>query len=159
MEQGMHDDRSDDILDDRLDYSFFEPKEDVEKYAPKLWQRALHGVLDGMTFFWLTTFIFLMVFPGYHETNLSNGFVLVFYFTMYSWWFIFEYIFNKTPSKFITRTRVVHEDGSKPTIKDIIIRTVARLIPFEFVSFFMGRSFGLHDMLSKTRVVKDNYVA
>ncbi|MEZ5004321.1 MAG: RDD family protein [Chitinophagales bacterium] len=159
MEQGMHDASSDDILDDDFKHTFFEPKDNMDAYAPKLWQRALHGILDGMIFFWLTIIIFLIIFPGYYETEISNGFMIAFYFIAYSWWFIFEFIFQKTPSKFLTKTKVVDLEGAKPSIAKIFIRTIARFIPFEFVSFLMGKPYGWHDSLSNTRVVKDNFEA
>jgi uncharacterized RDD family membrane protein YckC len=65
----------------------------------------------------------------------------------------FEGLFGRTPGKFVTRTRVVLEDGSKPSLGTILLRTVCRFVPFEPFSFLGGSSRGWHDRWSGTRVV------
>ena len=78
-------------------------------------------------------------------------------FSIMTWYFVyyagFEYQFSKTPGKFITRTIVVKDDGQKPDLKTIIIRTFCRLIPFDQFSFLIGFE-GWHDRFSETIVVK-----
>ena len=64
-----------------------------------------------------------------------------------------EVIFQKTLSKFITKTKVVRLDGSKPTKSNILIRTFCRLIPFEIFSFLFPKKGCFHDRLSNTMVV------
>ncbi len=66
-----------------------------------------------------------------------------------------EIMFQKTIGKFVTKTKVVKMDGSKPESSDIIARTFYRLIPFDRLSFLFVRN-GIHDYLSKTKVVRDN---
>ncbi len=70
---------------------------------------------------------------------------------------VFEVIWCKTPAKFITKTRVIKENGEKPEIGDIIsrsiIRTIIPLNPFSFL--FSSRPRGWHDKWSKTLVVSD----
>ena len=65
----------------------------------------------------------------------------------------FEGIFNATPGKMITRTRVVQIDGRKPTIGQVFGRTLSRFVPFEAFSF-LGSGTGWHDRWSRTRVVR-----
>jgi len=65
-----------------------------------------------------------------------------------------EIKFQKTVAKFITKTKVVRLDGSKPNDSEIIARTICRLIPFDGISYLFVKN-GLHDYLSKTKVVKD----
>jgi len=65
----------------------------------------------------------------------------------------FEGIFNATPGKMITRTRVVQIDGTKPTIGQVFGRTLSRFVPFEAFSF-LGSGSGWHDRWSRTRVVR-----
>ena len=75
--------------------------------------------------------------------------VLLFYYTL------FEGIFGRTPGKWLTRTHVVTTVGSRPNFGKIIARTLARLVPFEALSF-LGRSRrGWHDVWSNTRVVRN----
>lgn len=59
---------------------------------------------------------------------------------------------GRTVGKLITGTMVVKEDGSSITFSDAILRTLARLIPFEPFSAFGYRPW--HDSLTKTMVVK-----
>lgn len=42
---------------------------------------------------------------------------------------------GKTIGKYITKTIVVMEDGSKPKASDIVLRSLCRLIPFDAFSF------------------------
>ena len=79
------------------------------------------------------------------------GFIFVFlYFA------IFESIFQKSPGKFLTGTKVVNELGNKPSFGQILGRSACRFIPFEAFSFLFGNSnrvVGWHDKFSGTRVV------
>lgn len=63
---------------------------------------------------------------------------------------IFEGLFGKTPGKLITKTKVVDENGKKPDIGTIMLRSLCRLIPFEAFSFLGSEARGWHDTISKT---------
>lgn len=59
-----------------------------------------------------------------------------------------------TIGKLITRTRVVREDGRPITLRDALVRTLVRLVPFEAFSFLSeSRPRGWHDSWSKTKVI------
>lgn len=76
------------------------------------------------------------------------------------YYYIFESIFKKTPAKFITRTKILNLNGSKPTKGKIFIRSLCRIIPFEPISGFGSVHdvwYGWHDNLSGTMVVDTNY--
>ena len=81
------------------------------------------------------------------------GYVIMFA-TFIGYYAIMEIKFQKTIGKFITKTRVVKMNGDKPENSDIISRTFCRLIPFDRISFLFTKN-GIHDFLSKTKVVKD----
>lgn len=81
------------------------------------------------------------------EMLLFNCVVFFCYYT------VLEGTAGRTLGKLITKTKVVMEDGSKPDLKSVAIRSVSRLIPFEAFSF-LGSNIGWHDSLSNTRVVK-----
>jgi uncharacterized RDD family membrane protein YckC len=68
---------------------------------------------------------------------------------------LLEHYWGRTLGKFLTRTIVISADGERPTISQIVARTLSRFIPFEPLSYLFGGSYpiGLHDSLSKTRVV------
>lgn len=62
-----------------------------------------------------------------------------------------ESIRGRTLGKLVTGTKVLSKTGTKPTVGQLIIRTLVRSIPFEPVSFLLGG--GWHDRWSRTRVV------
>lgn len=64
-----------------------------------------------------------------------------------------EALFGRTLGKLVTQTKVVTRTGGKPTISQVLIRTVVRWIPFEPLSFLWGDNTGWHDDWSKTLVV------
>jgi hypothetical protein len=71
---------------------------------------------------------------------------------LFLYYFLFEARFQRTPAKFVTRTKVVMKDGSKPSEGSIALRTLIRFVPF--IIFSMS-SYGTwwHDQWTDTRVV------
>jgi uncharacterized RDD family membrane protein YckC len=78
----------------------------------------------------------------------SGIYFIIFYFSYY---FLFEYFFSKTPGKFLTKTIVINSYGQKASAKLIFIRSICRIIPIDNFSFLFGS--GLHDTISHTQVV------
>ncbi len=78
---------------------------------------------------------------------------LIFIFSFPIYYIVFEHFFQKTPGKFLTKTRVINLYGNKPDLGTIVLRNIIRLIPFERFSCFEER--GWHDKWSDTFVVKD----
>lgn len=66
---------------------------------------------------------------------------------------ITEVFLSRSPAKYLTKTIVVMQDGSKPSAITILTRTILRIFPFESLTFLRGRALGLHDENSKTFVV------
>jgi len=85
----------------------------------------------------------LTIFQNY---ALTYSFFLTYYFSM-------EALTQKTLGKYITNTMVVLRNGEKPSSKDILIRSLCRIIPFDALSFLGESSKGWHDSISKTFVV------
>lgn len=67
----------------------------------------------------------------------------------------FEVLTQKTLGKLVTKTKVVLEDGTKPTTQDVFLRSLCRLIPFEAFSFLGEEGRGWHDSISNTYVVDE----
>jgi uncharacterized RDD family membrane protein YckC len=63
-----------------------------------------------------------------------------------------EGLTGRTLAKFITKTKVITENGEEPDFKTILIRSLCRFVPFEALSF-LGEDTGWHDRWSKTMVV------
>jgi uncharacterized RDD family membrane protein YckC len=76
---------------------------------------------------------------------------LIFYLTYY---LVLEATTSRTLGKLLTGTHVVNDDFGKPSFRQVVGRTLARLIPFEAFSFLGPIGCGWHDRLAKTYVVK-----
>lgn len=70
-----------------------------------------------------------------------------------AFYILFEGSMGRTPAKFLTGTIVVSETNGRPSIEQIIGRTLVRLVPFEPFSFFGSKASGWHDRWSGTKVV------
>ena len=86
------------------------------------------------------------------ETALRDRLVgLLFYFSYY---LVFEGLFSRTIGKLVTGTVVVDESGFPPSFLQVLGRSLARLIPFDPLSFLGSSTRGWHDSLSGTYVVR-----
>ncbi|RYJ41332.1 RDD family protein [Flavobacterium beibuense] len=106
---------------------------------------ALAGLMSGILgidgpLMWISTI-------GAGEELLLNLSVLYIYSTF------MESLTQRTIGKYITGTKVVMQDGSKPKIGTILLRSLCRFIPLDAFTFFGDKSRGWHDSLSKTYVV------
>jgi uncharacterized RDD family membrane protein YckC len=66
---------------------------------------------------------------------------------------IFEFTTQRSIGKYISKTKVVTKNGEKPSLQDIIVRSLVRIIFIEVFSFLGSYCRGWHDMASKTYVV------
>lgn len=67
---------------------------------------------------------------------------------------ILEATTGKTIGKMLVGTKVIREDGGKPSAAQIIGRSFCRMIPFEPFSAFGSSSQMWHDRFSGTRVIQ-----
>jgi uncharacterized RDD family membrane protein YckC len=95
----------------------------------------------------LYTIVYVAIFDEYPSVP---GFL--FYLIYSSYYFLFEQFSGTTPGKLLTRTVVRNYDGSKPSVKQMLLRSVLRIFPHDQLSFLCGAT-GLHDELSKTTVI------
>ncbi len=138
------------------------------EFAPAtVWRRLTNYFIDRVLFY-IFTFVLgflLALIPGVGDWFIDNEaswygiLVTIAAVLLYVVYFvIFEATLQRTIAKYITQTKVVMRDGSKPPLKNIIGRSFARLIPFEQFSFLTGKyPIGWHDSLSKTLVVPKHY--
>lgn len=121
-------------------------------------RRFANNILDGI-FIWIGSIIIIVVMAtvtGDTDSDTAGSiFGIIYLLWSICYYPAFEYFFQKTPAKFITKTKVVTYDGNKPKFITILGRNLARLIPFEPLSFLFGK--GWHDTLSKTLVVPSHY--
>ena len=114
--------------------------------------RFVNFIIDSIVWF-LIAFVLTLPFDAKVEIESIIGSTILLA-TYIGYYCIMEMVCQKTVAKFITKTKVVKNDGSKPGTGDILARTFCRLIPFDHVSFLFTRN-GFHDRLSGTRIIKD----
>ncbi len=118
-------------------------------------QRFLNSLIDqiGVTLMGLPVGVVSgLVAPGFIEE--VNEFVLGLL-LMFGYYVPCEAFFGRTLGKLITGTRAIANDGSVPTTKQILGRTLSRLVPFEAFSFLGPEPcIGWHDRWSGTVVIR-----
>jgi uncharacterized RDD family membrane protein YckC len=123
--------------------------------------RILNVIVDMVAFFIIWFFLtFVLMALGLNQTYTDEtgeqmpiiSWVILIP-TFWGYYILTEYKFQRTLGKLVTKTKVVSVTGDKPTIRQIIYRTLSRSIPFEYFSY-LGTVEGIHDKLSKTRVIK-----
>ena len=93
------------------------------------------------------------IYPDIYNPS-SPAFEMLASFVFFSYYFLLEFFLGKTVGKMLTKTFVVDRNGNKPKLLNIVVRSLVRLIPIEGISFLFG-TLGFHDLISGTRVVKN----
>lgn len=142
------------------------PEDDSGSYNPEnhlasRGNRFINALVDGFILNIVNQFVQFFYMPdGLDPLDFDSGlFIKIFGFSyalQFVFYVAFETMTGKTPSKYLTKTRVVMEDGSKPEFGQIAIRSLCRFIPFDAFSFLGSIPKGWHDTISKTRVVNDS---
>jgi len=120
-------------------------------------KRVLNWIIDILIMKFIVVIVLLFL-NSYTIANRIYSFDMI---ERYLFWSIIifvyygttEFFLSRSLAKYFTKTIVVMEDGSKPDISTILVRTLVRIFPFEPLSFLRGRCLGLHDEYSKTFVV------
>lgn len=129
-----------------------EQKQKIDENTVGSGVRFLNFLIDFIV--WLIiAFIFTFPLNANSPNHMLIGY-LIMGITFVGYYWIMEVKFQKTVGKFVTKTKVVKMNGKKPEQSDIISRSFCRLIPFDRVSFLFMKN-GIHDFLSKTKVVKE----
>ena len=104
----------------------------------------------------LDMYVFMADPDPYGQADPYIDFVseLIPFIVFFLYYIVMEISYQKTLGKFLTKTKVVSENDTRASYGEIIFRTVCRLIPFDWISFFFKEQ-GFHDNFSKTKVVKD----
>jgi uncharacterized RDD family membrane protein YckC len=132
--------------------------------------RFAHLIIDGIVFqiiYYIIEYILTLFYSLANNTisiSLTLGLfglilTLLSYPAVYAF---FEYKWQKTPAKFLTKTLVIDEYGNKPDLRTIILRSLIRIVPFEPFSCLSNAekvSRGWHDRWSNTWVVTDAELA
>jgi uncharacterized RDD family membrane protein YckC len=79
---------------------------------------------------------------------------LIYLLVRFVYYFTFELLYSRTPGKFQTQSKVVNKYGEKPSVFQLLTRSLSR-----FISVFSGISDderAVHDTISNTFVVQDS---
>ncbi len=105
----------------------------------------LTNYLIDLIIIYVSWLMIILMMPIYKE-------YLLFYCLMFLYYVIMEFSWGQTLGKMVTKTKVVHKSGGKPSFVNILIRSFCRLIPIDALSYLFGS--GMHDQLSSTRVIR-----
>ena len=115
--------------------------------------RFLHYVIDAII--WLII-VALLTSPLKYENGIQTFSAYVIWVLSYlGYYYVMESKYQKTVAKFITKTKVVVNNGNQPTNGYILRRTLCRLIPFDWITYLFTKN-GIHDRLSDTTLIKEN---
>ena len=88
----------------------------------------------------------------YYRISYFN-FGWFFFGTLFLYYLIFESFFARTPGKWFSHSKVVNTKGLKPSILQIIIRSLIRITIIDMFFYpFLEKT--LHDYVSKTELVQ-----
>ncbi len=123
-----------------------------------IWLRLLNLLVDLIVFSILISLLISYTYPQrpllMQDQNMIRLMGILLFFAYY---FLMEMSLGRTLGKMLTGSKVINEDGKKPSFREISIRTLCRFIPLEFIPIFFSARQCLHDSLSKTYVVRTNY--
>ena len=80
------------------------------------------------------------------EVIMDSIFIVLYY-------FIFESLTFRYLGKYATNTKVIMSNGEAPTPKDVLFRSVCRIIPLDWLSFLGTYGKGWHDAILEIYVV------
>jgi uncharacterized RDD family membrane protein YckC len=120
-------------------------------------KRVLNWIIDSV----IKLIIFRLIISSLNSSTISSGVNSLDMIERYLFWSVISFVYygvtevflSRSPAKYLTKTIVVIEDGSKPSVITILTRTILRIFPLEPLTFLRGRALGLHDENSKTFVV------
>jgi uncharacterized RDD family membrane protein YckC len=90
--------------------------------------------------------------PGLSRTNVLGLIVFIIYYSLCEW------LFGKTMGKFITKTSVLNDNGTKLNFSRALIKSVMRLIPLVQWTYVGKISHGWPDRFTNTMVIPDTEI-
>jgi uncharacterized RDD family membrane protein YckC len=129
---------------------------DPRDYVASNGKRFLNLIIDRILLYIMVvilsaTFIALEIDI---EANIVLNWLIILS-SSFLYYFSLESMNGKTVGKYLTKTRVVYNDGSTPTNGTIAKRALCRFIPFDALSFLSSNPIGWHDKYSDTLVIDE----
>jgi len=112
--------------------------------------RFINFLLDTAIYLAFVIIFFMFLRNVIAKENVKWISILIYF--MY--YFLFEYFTGQTIGKLSTKTKVVSLGTNNTSyFLQILMRTLMRFIPIDILSYLFSAN-GLHDWISKTKVVK-----
>ncbi|MEO0445337.1 MAG: RDD family protein [Verrucomicrobiota bacterium] len=121
-------------------------------------QRILNLIIDYLSVFGISYGLGLLTakifgYPGLLWISRIPDHLLLFcLFSLY--YIVCEATTSRTVGKWITGTKVVAQGGRRPSLLQVMVRSLLRFIPLDPLTFFGKGRRGWHDSLARTYVVK-----
>ena len=130
--------------------------ESLELRKASLGRRFANFILDTLGYI-AFAIVITVIWASYDPDVFDSEFFdfVVSYPLAWAYYVVFEGLTGRTPAKLITGTRVVDACGNKPSFGRVLLRSLARFIPFEPFSLFRDVGEGWHDTLTKTHVIRN----
>lgn len=139
------------LLNDLNDYSIELPATVGQRLANYLIDTVVMYIFMFVAFVILGTLSYL---SAANEILLAFTLVLMIFIVIFGYYILFEgSAKGKTVGKMLSKTRVVGLDGQPISYSTAFIRTLIRMIPFEFLSVFMGGQMW-HDKWTNTKLIQ-----
>jgi uncharacterized RDD family membrane protein YckC len=142
--------------DSKTESEKFTEKENID--IPIWWKRLIGFIIDYIiiAFIFSTTLFIIEKIYGVRISRLYNPLLLLSPFIVF-YYGIQELLFNTSIGKMVFKLKVVSAiTNDKPTLMQVVIRSFSRLIPIDIFFYIVKRPIGLHDIISKTVVIKKN---
>lgn len=130
-------------------------------------QRFANFIIDIIVFYIVVAAVSVVVFAiaeangvyiayFYEDTNIIMDRLLGTLFLVILYTLVEGITKGRSVGKYITKTKVIREDGAPLSFRDFLMRSLSRAVPFEPFSAFGG--YPWHDKWTNTRVVKTNKI-
>jgi uncharacterized RDD family membrane protein YckC len=116
--------------------------------------RVLNFLVDTLIIFLISYLLHKgWAFYAFYYKIIYFPFYYFFWFILVIYYIFFESIFNRTPGKWITLTKVINKKGGRPSFLQVLIRSFIRVTIIDcFFIPFINKT--LHDYVSKTEVIE-----
>jgi uncharacterized RDD family membrane protein YckC len=104
---------------------------------------------------YVISFVLLMAILLLFPKTRDGSYALIFFVCFLSYFIITEYFLQRTLPKLLTRSIVVNEFGQRPSLGQVILRTLIRFVPLEPFSHLGGNG-GWHDRWTRTFVLRES---
>lgn len=136
-----------------LDDVFLPEEKGKITFICNFWDRLRHLVIDALFLLPINALVYFN-FSKSIFTGAGYLFMIQLFILSSLYYFFFEFYSGRTFGKLMNKTKVIDNEGNRPKFKQVLLRTLIRFIPFQFLMIFLPYNRTLHDYVGKTWVVR-----